>query len=93
LGTAVEEWGAVSQTRCRRPHRQMWLRLPYPASAGEGVPYEWRHMIKTCSQVRLPASLRHLGGEGGSGDAAEEGKEKLLPPPPLGLDPTKASVT
>ena len=71
----------------------MWLRLPYPASAGEGVPYEWRHMIKTCSQVRLPASLRHLGGEGGSGDAAEEGKEKLLPPPPLGLDPTKASVT
>ena len=58
----------------------MWLRLPYPASAGEGVPYEWRHMIKTCSQVRLPASLRHLGGEGGSGNAAEEGKEKLLPP-------------
>ena len=59
----------------------MWLRLPYPASAGEGVP----DMIKTCSQVGLPASLRHLGGEGGSGDAAEEGKEKLLPPPPPGV--------
>ena len=67
-----------------------WLRLPYPASAGEGVPGEWRDMRRTCSKVGLPASLacsRHLRGEAGSGDAAEEGKEKLTlrplsPPPP-----------
>ena len=40
-------------------------------------------------ETKLVPSLdclpRYIGGEAGSGDAAEEGKEKLLPPPPPGV--------
>ena len=72
MGRMMNSWGGLDLVvlPC--------LTLPYPASAGEGVPGEWRDMGKTCFKVELPASLLacscQLGGEAGGADLAKRGQ-------------------